>query len=74
MMELLTRRGDSKLVAECSYPLTGLACVDRVYTDLAVIDITPEGLRAVELIDGLSLDELIRIAGVPIAPPQGGNR
>jgi 3-oxoadipate CoA-transferase beta subunit len=74
MMELLTKRGESKLVAECSYPLTGLACVSRVYTDMAVIDVTPAGLRAVELIDGLSLDELTRLAGVPIAPAPGDDR
>jgi 3-oxoadipate CoA-transferase beta subunit len=75
MMELLTRKGESKLVAECSYPLTGLACVSRVYTDLAVIDVTPAGLRAVELTDGLAFDELLRLSGVPIAAPtQGGNR
>jgi len=75
MMELLTRKGESKLVAECSYPLTGLACVSRVYTDLAVIDVTPAGLRAVELTDGLAFGELLRLSGVPIAAPtQGGNR
>jgi 3-oxoadipate CoA-transferase beta subunit len=69
MMELLTRKGESKLVQQCSYPLTGLACVSRIYTDLAVIDVTPGGLRAVELIDGLAFDELLKLAGVPIAPP-----
>jgi 3-oxoadipate CoA-transferase beta subunit len=69
LMELLTRKGESKLVRECSYPLTGLACVSRVYTDVAVIDVTPDGLRAAELIDGLALDELRKLAGVPIAPP-----
>ena len=69
MMEHLTRKGESKLVAECSYPLTGLACVSRIYTDIAVIDVTPLGLRAVELIDGLAFDELLRLSGVPIAPP-----
>jgi len=69
MMELLTKKGESKLVAECSYPLTGLACVSRIYTDMAVIDVTPRGLRAVELIDGLAFDELLKLAGVPIAPP-----
>jgi len=72
MMEHLTKRGESKLVHECSYPLTGLACVSRVYTDLAVIDVTREGLRAVELIDGLSFDELVRLSGVPILPPAHG--
>ena len=69
MMELLTKKGESKLVEQCSYPLTGLACVSRIYTDLAVIDVTPDGLRAVELIEGLALDELVRLSGVPIAPP-----
>lgn len=74
MMEHHTRRGESKLVAECSYPLTGLACVNRVYTDLAVIDVTAEGLRAVEWIDGLSFDQLQQLTGVPIAPPAPGDR
>ncbi len=69
MMEHLTKRGESKLVHECSYPLTGLACVSRIFTDLAVIDVTPDGLRAVELIDGLTLDELIRLSAVPVAAP-----
>lgn len=74
MMEHLTKSGASKLVAECSYPLTGLACVSRIYTDLAVIDVTREGLRAVELIDGLAFDELLKLSGVPIAPPWHGER
>jgi len=74
MMELLTRKGESKLVAECSYPLTGLACVSRVYTDLAVIDVTADGLRAVEVIDGLAFNRLLELSGVPIAPPRGGDR
>jgi 3-oxoadipate CoA-transferase beta subunit len=74
MMEHLTKKGESKLVATCSYPLTGLACVSRVYTDLAVIDVTPQGLRAVEVIDGLAYDELVKLSGVPIAPPMRGDR
>ncbi|MGE4324435.1 MAG: 3-oxoacid CoA-transferase subunit B [Sphingobium sp.] len=69
MMELLTRQGESKLVETCSYPLTGLRCVSRVYTDLAVIDLGPSGARAVELADGLSLDDLRGLTGVPIAAP-----
>ncbi len=69
MMELLTKKGESKLVDECSYPLTGLACVSRIYTDLAVIDVTANGLRAVELIDGLAFDELLKLSGVPIVRP-----
>ena len=67
MMELLTRQGESKLVAECTYPLTGLACVSRVYTDLAVFDIGCAGAVVTEMVDGLSLDELRRLTGVPLA-------
>ncbi len=68
MMEHLTKTGESKLVERCTYPLTALACVSRVYTDLAVIDVTADGLRAVELIEGLSFDELLRLSAVPIWP------
>ena len=68
MMEHLTKDGKSKLVKQCTYPLTGIACVSRVYTDLAVIDITPEGLRVVEMVEGLAMDELQRITGLPLLP------
>ena len=66
MMEHLTRKGESKLVARCSYPLTGVGVVKRVYTDLAVIDITPDGLVAYDLVPGLDLDELQRVTGLPL--------
>ena len=66
MMEHLTKSGESKLVAACSYPLTGVGCVSRVYTDLATIDITPQGLRVIDMVEGLSLDELQRLSGVPM--------
>lgn len=68
MMEHLTKDGKSKLVKQCTYPLTGIACVSRVYTDLAVIDITPDGLRVVEMVEGLAMDELQRITGLPLLP------
>jgi 3-oxoadipate CoA-transferase, beta subunit len=58
MMEHLTKNGQSKLVSECSYPVTGLQCVSRVYTDLAVIDITANGFSLVEAVAGLSRQEL----------------
>jgi 3-oxoadipate CoA-transferase, beta subunit len=45
MMTLFTKNGESKLVEHCSYPLTGLACVSRVYTDYAVFDIQPDGVH-----------------------------
>ena len=69
MMEHLTKGGASKLVERCTYPLTGVACVRRIYTDLATIDVTPAGLKAVDWIEGLAFDELLRLSGVPIAQP-----
>ena len=66
MMDLLTRQGHSKLVRKCSYPLTGVACVKRVYTDLATLECTPQGLRLVDLAEGLSHAELEQLAGLPI--------
>jgi 3-oxoadipate CoA-transferase beta subunit len=66
MMEHLTKQGQSKIVAQCSYPLTGIGCVSRIYTDLAVIDVTPDGLKVVEIVEGLTFDELQRLSGVPL--------
>ncbi len=66
MMDHLTKSGDSKIVTACTYPLTGLACVDRIYTDLAVIDVTPRGLVVVDLVDELPFAELSRLTGVPL--------
>lgn len=66
MMDLLTKQGESKLVAECRYPLTGLKCVKRVYTDLATLACTPRGLQLVDLVPGLSHQELERLVGLPI--------
>jgi 3-oxoadipate CoA-transferase beta subunit len=67
MMEHVTKSGESKLVPACSYPLTGIGCVSRVYTDLAVIDVGPQGARVVDIVDGLSLDELQKLTAVPLA-------
>jgi 3-oxoadipate CoA-transferase beta subunit len=66
MMEHLTKSGQSKIVERCTYPLTGVACVNRIYTDLAVIDVTPAGLVVRETVDGLDFDELARLTGVPL--------
>ena len=66
MMEHLTKGGESKLVDACTYPLTGIACVSRVYSDLAVIDITPNGLQVVDIVNGLSFAELLNVTGVPL--------
>lgn len=67
MMEHTTKGGESKIVAQCSYPLTGIGCVSRIYTDLAVIDVTPQGLKVVDKVDGLSHAELEKLTGVPLA-------
>ena len=69
MMEHLTKKGESKIVGECTYPVTGLRCVNRIFTDLAVIDVLPEGLHVVEIVDGLPFDDLQRLTAVPLAPP-----
>jgi 3-oxoadipate CoA-transferase beta subunit len=66
MMEHQTRNGASKIVERCTYPLTGVACVNRIYTDLAVLDVTPAGLLVRELVPGLSFDELVRLSAVPL--------
>jgi 3-oxoadipate CoA-transferase, beta subunit len=67
MMEHLTKKGESKIVDKCTYPVTGLACVNRIYTDLAVIDVTPRGLEVIEMVDGMTLPELAKLSGVPLA-------
>ena len=67
MMDHRTKSGESKIVGSCTYPLTSIACVNRIYTDLAVIDVTPAGLHVVEMVDGLTLAELAQMTGVPLA-------
>jgi len=67
MMDLLTRKGESKLVAQCSYPLTGMACVKRIYSDMATLDCTPQGLKLIDKVDGLGHAELERLIGLPIS-------
>ena len=66
MMDLLTKQGQSKLVQACSYPLTGIGCVKRVYTDLATLACTPQGLEVIDLVDGLSLEALSELMGLPL--------
>ena len=66
MMEHQTRQGESKIVDQCSYPLTGVACVSRIYTDLAVIDVSADGLVVREMVEGLSFEELENISGLAL--------
>jgi len=67
MMDLLTKQGQSKLVENCSYPLTGIGCVKRVYSDLATLACTPDGLKLIDMVEGLDHAELERLVGLPIA-------
>ena len=66
MMDHLTKTGESKLVPECTYPLTGIGCVSRIYTDLAILDVTPDGLQVREILADISFEELQELSGVPL--------
>jgi 3-oxoadipate CoA-transferase beta subunit len=70
MMTLFAKDGAPKLVRECSYPLTGLGCVDRVYTDLATFRVGPEGTTVLETF-GITYDDLAARLDVPLAPGAG---
>ena len=66
MMDLLSKSGQSKVVAQCTYPLTGLACVKRIYTDLATLECSPQGLRLIDAVDGLGREALQELIGLPL--------
>ncbi|RYF23994.1 MAG: 3-oxoacid CoA-transferase subunit B [Comamonadaceae bacterium] len=66
MMDLLTKQGQSKIVPHCTYPLTGIGCVKRIYSDLATLACTPDGLVFIDAVDGLDHAELERLVGLPI--------
>ncbi|GAB2530083.1 CoA transferase subunit B [Simplicispira piscis] len=67
MMDLMTKKGDCKIVAQCNYPLTGIGCVSRVYTDLCTLECSPAGLLLLDTVPGLSLVELEAMIGLPVA-------
>ena len=69
MMDHQTKTGESKIVGRCTYPLTGIGCVSRIYTDLGVLDVTPEGLRVREMAPGLTFADLQTATGVALLPP-----
>ena len=66
MMDLLTKKGESKIVAQCTYPLTGIGCVKRIYTDVATLACTAQGLQLIDMVEGLELAELEKLVGQPI--------
>ena len=66
MMDLLTKQGQSKLVSACSYPLTGIGCVKRVYTDLATLACSANGLLVIDMVPGLTIEALSELIGLPL--------
>ena len=73
MMDLLTKTGESKLVPQCTYPLTGIGCVSRVYSDIAIFEVGPDGARVIEMIDELTLDRLRELTGLDLNLAMEGN-
>ena len=70
----VAKDGAHKLVERCTLPLTGLACVHRIYSDLAVIDITPEGFLVTDMVEGLSEAHLQAATGAPLRFAPGCRR
>ena len=68
MMDLLTKKGESKVVQACSYPLTGIGCVKRIYSELATLECTSDGLKLIDKVDGLTHIELEKLIGLPVTP------
>jgi 3-oxoadipate CoA-transferase, beta subunit len=66
VMEQQTKSGDSRLVRRCTYPLTALGSVNRVYTNLAVLDVTKDGFAVREMVPGLTLDALQEVTDAPL--------
>ena len=66
MMDLLTKAGVSKVVETCTYPLTGIGCVKRIYSDVATLECTPQGIKVIDMVENLGLKELEEMIGVPV--------
>jgi 3-oxoadipate CoA-transferase beta subunit len=68
MTDLLTKQGESKLVTACTYPLTGVGCVSRIYTDHGVFDVTPDGFALREAFGDNTLESLAELTGLTLVP------
>ena len=66
MMDLLTKTGESKVVPKCTYPLTAIGCVKRIYSDLATLECSPQGLRLIDVVPGLDRFGLEKLISLPI--------
>ena len=66
MTEMRTKKGEPKLVEKCSYPLTGIGCVSRIYTDVAVIDLGADGAKVIDIIDGMTFEQLQTLTDVKL--------
>ena len=66
VMEHVTKNGEPKIVEACTYPLTGAGVVDRIYTDCAVIDVTPNGLVVRSMVEGLTFEQLQQMTDAPL--------
>lgn len=73
MTDLLTKNGESKLVKTCSYPLTGVKCVTRVYTDYAIFNVTPNGFAVSELFGSTTFEELLELTGLNLINTSTGD-
>ncbi|WP_166262018.1 3-oxoacid CoA-transferase subunit B [Marinobacter salicampi] len=69
VMKHTDREGEPKILEQCTYPLTGTGVVQRIFTDLAVIDVTPDGLQVVELFGSNTFDEVQALTGARLLPP-----
>ncbi len=66
LMNHVDKKGNSKIVTECTLPLTAKQCVDVIITDMAVIDVSEEGLKLIEIMDGYTVEEVVRATGAPL--------
>ena len=66
MMDLLTKHGKSKIVNVCTYPITGLACVKKIYTDFGTFECSTDQLKVIDLIDGITIAELEKLMELPL--------